>query len=210
LYVCWNQSTMEKNINEDHLANLYIFLAQQFSESEEVKSQNSQGTTFKSMESNILQRLQSLGSTEASAALQKMIIELPDQKEDLQQKLLQVENLIRRTTWKYPKPEDILKLVVNNELSNLELHDTLNSMGRNIQQMAGEPKIDQSIHIIRSANSIGRCLPSWLSTKSSCCSDASLDASRQCRLNNETHTAFAFLQPHSHGQLIISVWISWN
>jgi hypothetical protein len=119
-----HQNTMQQNLDENNLANLYIFLVQQFPESEEVKSQNSQGTIFKPMESidgikrwksNILQRLQSLGSTEASTALQKMIIELPDQKKDLQQKLLQVESLIRRTTWKYPKPEEFLELILNRE-----------------------------------------------------------------------------------------------
>jgi hypothetical protein len=116
------QITMEQNLNEDHLANLYIFLAQQFPESEEVKSQDNQGATVKRMESidgikiwrsNILQRLQSIGSVEAFEALRKMIVE--QQKGDLQQKLLAIESSIRRTTWKYPKPEEFLELILNRE-----------------------------------------------------------------------------------------------
>jgi predicted NACHT family NTPase len=148
--------TMEQNLNEDHLANLYIFLVQQFPESEEVKSQDKQGATVKRMESidgikiwrsNILQRLQSIGSVKASEALRKMIVELPEQKGDLQQKLLAIESSICRTTWKQPTPEEILQLIVNKEPSNLELDGKLNSINRGIQQMADEPKIDNSIHI---------------------------------------------------------------
>jgi hypothetical protein len=154
-----HQNTMQQNLNEEHLANLYIFLVQQFPESEEVKSQNNKGTIFKPMESidgikrwrsNILQHLQSLGSIEASEALQKMVIELPDQKEDLQQKLLEVESLIRRKTWKYPNPGEILQLVTKKEPSNLDLDNHLSNINREIQQMADEPKIDQSIHIVKS------------------------------------------------------------
>ncbi len=146
------ENTMQQNLNEDHLANLYIFLVQQFPESEELKNQNNKGKAFKSMESidgikrwrsNILQRLQSFGSREASEALRKMIIELPEQKEDLQQKLLTIENLIRRTTWKQPQPAEILQLIVSKGPSNLELGGKLDS----ILQMADEPKIDNSIHI---------------------------------------------------------------
>jgi predicted NACHT family NTPase len=156
------QITMEQNLNEDHLANLYIFLVQQFPESEEVKSQDNQGATVKRMESidgikiwrsNILQRLQSIGSVKASEALRKMIVELPEQKGDLQQKLLAIESSIRRTTWKQPTPEEILQLIVNKEPSNLELDGKLNSINRDIQQMADEPKIDNSIYIVNPVNS---------------------------------------------------------
>jgi hypothetical protein len=154
--------TMEQNLNEDHLANLYIFLVQQFPESEEVKSQDKQGATVKRMESidgikiwrsNILQRLQSIGSVKASEALRKMIVELPEQKGDLQQKLLAIESSICRTTWKQPTPEEILQLIVKKEPSNLELDGRLNSISRDIQQMADEPKIDNSIHIVNPVNS---------------------------------------------------------
>jgi hypothetical protein len=150
------QNIMQQNLNEDHLANLYIFLVQQFPESEELKNQDNRGAIFKPQESidgikrwrsNILQRLQSIGSVEASAALRKMIVELPEQKEDLQQKLLAIESSIRRTTWKQPTPEEILQLIVNKEPSNLELDGKLNSINRDIQQMADEPRIDKSIHI---------------------------------------------------------------
>jgi hypothetical protein len=118
------QNIMQHNLNEDHLANLYIFLVQQFPESEELKSQDNRGAIFKPQESidgikrwrsNILQRLQSIGSVEAFEALRKMIVELPEQKGDLQQKLLAIESSIRRTTWKYPKPEEFLELILNRE-----------------------------------------------------------------------------------------------
>jgi hypothetical protein len=68
-----------------------------------------------------------------------MIVELPDQKESLQQNLLEIESSVRRKTWKYPTPEDILQLVVIQQPPNSELHNQLKNIEQKTQQMADEP-----------------------------------------------------------------------
>jgi hypothetical protein len=143
---------LEQNLNENYLADLYIFLVRQFSELEEIESRELKGELFKRTESidfikrwrsNILQHLQSLATPEAAKALRKMIIELPDRKEDLQQRLIEIESLIRRKTWKYPNPEEILGIILDRDKrlvqSGEQLLDVLiESLDRLTMELQGE------------------------------------------------------------------------
>ena len=70
----------------------------------------------------IPQRLQARGTPEACDALQKIICELPEQKEQLQPRLLEAENLARRNTWKPPTSEQILQLVGSHQITNQNTH----------------------------------------------------------------------------------------
>jgi predicted NACHT family NTPase len=121
--VSYNQE-LKQNLNENYLADLYIFLVRQFSEIEEIEDRELKGEVFKRMgsidyierwQSDILQHLQSLATPEATNALQKMIVELPDRKENLQQRLIEIESLIRRKTWKYPNPEELLGIILDRD-----------------------------------------------------------------------------------------------
>jgi hypothetical protein len=98
------------------------------------------------MRDSVLSQLIELGTIQACKSIELLIQQLPEVTWLSKNLIIARENM-RRKAWRSPTPEEILQLVVTNEPSNLELQDTLNSMGRNIQQMADEPKIDQSVHI---------------------------------------------------------------
>lgn len=113
---------IEQKIKEDYLADLYIFLSQQYPEIEQPEPEiqelrgiqaqmQDQVDGVRMWKNYIPQRLQARGTPEACAALRKIIYELPEQKEQLQQMLLEAESLARRNTWKPPKPEELLQLV---------------------------------------------------------------------------------------------------
>jgi hypothetical protein len=115
---------LEQCLKEDQIADLYIFLHKHYPElqiekktAENVKLKGSEAWVVKPDDSvrmwknYILQRLQERGTPEACDALRKIIREFPEQKDKLQQRLLETEILARRKTWKPPQPEALLQLV---------------------------------------------------------------------------------------------------
>ena len=94
----------------------------------------------------IPQRLQERGTPEACDALDRIIHELPEQKEKLQPMLLAAESLARRNTWKPLEPEQFLQFVISQEPSNSEV------VARITKKMEDEPKIKNEIHISNSPN----------------------------------------------------------
>lgn len=116
------QGQIEQQLQEEYLADLYIFIAQQYPEVEEPEQETNEliGIQAQILESSgsvrmwknyIPQRLQERGTPEACDALRKIIREFPEQKDKLQQRLLETEILARRKTWKPLEPEEILQLV---------------------------------------------------------------------------------------------------
>jgi len=152
---------IEQRLKEDCIADLYIFLVQQYPDSDVKKPEDSEDEALTGVEAYLVepedsirvwrdyipQRLQERATPESCAALRKIIHELPELKEKLQWRLLEAEALIRRQTWKPSQPEDILQLVLAQEPSNLYLSNQLEEIGLRTQKMAEEPKVDQSIHI---------------------------------------------------------------
>jgi hypothetical protein len=154
------EGSIERRLREDRLADLYVFLVQEYPDSdrklEASEEANLSGVeaylvkpedSIRTWRDNILQRLQGRATSEACAALRKIIHELPEQKEQIQQILLETENLVRRRTWKPPTPEELLQLVLVREPSNAELFSQGETINQGIQKMADEPKVDNSIHI---------------------------------------------------------------
>jgi len=124
---------IEQKIKEDYLADLYIFLTQQYLEIKqpELETRELRGIeaqrlrevdSVRMWKNYIPQRLQARGTPEACDALQKIICELPEQKEQLQPRLLEAENLARRNTWKPPTSEQILQLVGSHQITNQNTH----------------------------------------------------------------------------------------
>lgn len=116
------QGQIEKEIKEEYIADLYIFLVQQYPEIEQPEIETKK---LKGIEAQILtntdmvrrwknyipQRLQERGTPEACEALRKIIRELPELKEELLSRFLRTEALARRQTWQPLQPEEILKIV---------------------------------------------------------------------------------------------------
>ncbi|MDV3352178.1 hypothetical protein QGP82_26110 [Leptothoe sp. LEGE 181152] len=149
---------IEQKIKEDYIADLYIFLTQQYPEVQQSKTetQETRGVEAQMLgefdgirmwKNYIPQRLQSRGTPEACDALEKIIRELPEQKEKLQPRLLEAESLARRNTWRPLEPEEFLQFVISQEPSNSEVVDRI------AKKMEDEPKIKNEINISNSPNS---------------------------------------------------------
>jgi len=117
---------IEQKIKEDYLAELYVFLTQQYPEVDqpEPETQERRGVEAQILgefdmvrmwKNSIPQRLQSRGTPEACDALRKIIRELPEQKDQLQPTLFEAERLARRNTWKPPKPKDLLQIALHQD-----------------------------------------------------------------------------------------------
>ncbi|PHM08854.1 hypothetical protein [Nostoc sp. 'Peltigera malacea cyanobiont' DB3992] len=119
--------SIEQRLPEQHIADLYIFLAKQYPDSDEEKQKISEdekltGITayveslqdsIKTWKDYIPQRLQERGTPQACEALRKIICELPELKDKLQWRLLEAKASTRRKTWQPPQPEQILQIVSN-------------------------------------------------------------------------------------------------
>ena len=183
-YAVQYEGNIEQRLKEDCIADLYIFLIQQYPDvdvkqqenSEDVVQQypdadvkqqeNSEDRELTGVEAYVVepegsigiwrdyipQRLQARGTSEACDALRKIIRELPEHKEKLQPMLLECEAQVRRITWKPPTPEGLLQLVLTQDPSNSDLSNQLENIDRRTQEMADEPKVDQSIHIGAGSN----------------------------------------------------------
>ena len=129
-YAVKYEGNIEQRLKEDCVADLYIFLVQQYPNLNEQRK-DSDDTELSGVEAYIVrpedsirtwkdyipQRLQELGTHEACDALRKIIHKLPELKDKLQWRLLETEVLARRKTWQPPTPEEILQLVTNPEPS---------------------------------------------------------------------------------------------
>lgn len=119
--------SIEQRLPEQHIADLYIFIAKQYPDLNSKKqniSENENITgieayvetsqdSIKTWKDYIPQRLQQRGTPQACEALRKIIRELPEFKDKLQWRLLEAEALTRRQTWQPLQPEQILQIVSN-------------------------------------------------------------------------------------------------
>ncbi len=165
-YAVKYQGNIEQRLKEDCVADLYIFLAQQYPTLDEQQkdSDNAELTgveayvvgpedSIRTWKDYIPRRLQELGTQEACDALRKIIHELPELKDKLQWRLLEAKNLVRRKTWQPPAPEEFLQFAISQEPSNLDLSDQLNVIEKRTKKMEDEPKIENKITISNSPNS---------------------------------------------------------
>ncbi|MEO0532771.1 MAG: hypothetical protein AAF215_02750 [Cyanobacteria bacterium P01_A01_bin.123] len=160
-YALKYEGSLETQIKEEYTADLYIFLTKHYSDLDGENRDNPQEEELAGLEAYIVgpadsirlwrdripQRLQELGTPEACQALQKIIGELPELKEELQWRLPQAEALTRRKAWQPPTPEELLQLVIIQEPSNSEVVDRIT------KKMEDEPKIKNEINISNSPNS---------------------------------------------------------
>lgn len=165
---------LELKLQESHIADLYIFLFRNFSNTEiekkkDLASNKNRLVYEDGFDSNsymfdgnrsiniwknyIPQRLQERGTPEACDALRKIIHELPELKDQLQWRLLEAEALARRNTWKPPTSEEFLRFVISQEPSNLDLSTQLDVIDQRTKKMEDEPKIENKINISNSPNS---------------------------------------------------------
>ncbi len=149
------EDSLEKRLNEECIADLYIFLTQQYpdtKEKDDSQDEELQGPgayeigsidSVKMWRNYIPQRLQVRGTSQACEALRRIIRELPELKDKLRWRLLEAEALVRRQAWVPPEPKDILRVTSNHEshlvLSGDQLLDVLvESLRRLDQKLQGE------------------------------------------------------------------------
>ena len=119
--------SIEQRLPEQHVADLYIFIAKQYPDLNSKKQNSSEDEnitgveayvetsqdSIKTWKDYIPQRLQQRGTPQACEALRKIIRELPELKDKLQWRLLEAKALTRRQTWQPLQPEQILQIVSN-------------------------------------------------------------------------------------------------
>jgi len=173
--VKWD-GNLELKLQESYIADLYIFLAKEFPETEAEKqvdedSDSSKNKDFDANEINlndyevteeksiniwknyIPQRLQERGTPEACEALRRIIHELPELKDQLQWRLLEAEALTRRQTWQPPKPEEVLTLVssqTENQSANIQagvlIMQGANNPNLNFGGSVGAVNVNSTVH----------------------------------------------------------------
>ncbi|MEP0853645.1 MULTISPECIES: hypothetical protein [Cyanophyceae] len=143
------EGSVEQRLKEDCIAELYIFLAQQYPDTEESQEKNSQDEELKGVEAYVMesedsikiwrdyipQRLQERGTAQACEALRKIIRTLPELKDKLQWRLLEAEALSRRQTWKPLKPDEILQIVSNKQMQMMKTVLLLAANPKNSSQL---------------------------------------------------------------------------
>lgn len=149
--------SIEQQITEDEIADLYIFLMKQYPDSDFQQQEDSdneqlQGVgmppvkpedSIRTWRDFLPQRLQERGTPEACQALRRIIDELPELSElrdQLQRRLLETEALARRQTWQPLEPKKIIKLVKQMEPSNSDIASQINRVNQGIENMSKEPK----------------------------------------------------------------------
>jgi predicted NACHT family NTPase len=151
-FLAARESLIEKQLKEEYLADLYIFLCQQYPEIEQPKSETQElrGIQVQVQEkpdfirlwkNDIPHRLQERGSSEAFDAFQKIIRELPELAEEMQWRLLETEAAARRHTWNPLQPEDVLRLTLTQEPSTSDLLNPINEINQRTKQMAEQPNV---------------------------------------------------------------------
>lgn len=149
LYSIKYEGSVEQKLKEDCIADLYIFLVQQYPDAEEPQEKNSQYEELKGVEAYVIepedsikiwrdyipQRLQERGTPHACEALRKILRALPALKDKLQWRLLEAEVLARRQTWKPPKPHEILQIVSNKQMQMMKTVLLLAANPKNSSQL---------------------------------------------------------------------------
>ncbi|PIG91713.1 hypothetical protein CSQ79_19415 [Gloeocapsopsis sp. IPPAS B-1203] len=153
LAACHHLHEIQLNLTETQLADLYVWLVRQYPHNEDPDHSNevlahwaTARDDMARLRDNVLTQLKERGTLQACAEIQRLIQELPNIAW-LRKTLINAQINMRRKTWQPPKPEEVLQLVVSPEPSNLELYNQLGKIDRRTQEMAEEPKLDQSIHI---------------------------------------------------------------
>lgn len=140
------EGSFEHRLKEEYLADLYIFLTQEYPDTEKVKHQDSEAeNNIKIWRNYIPQRLKDRGTPEACEAIRKIICELPEEKDKLKRFLLEAEILTRRNTWIPPQPSVIIEMTrsqKSQEMQALVNHGTIqiikgNIIGGSVQALTG-------------------------------------------------------------------------
>ena len=149
------EGQIEAKLTADEAADLYIFLFQEYSESDDLKDETDIDKTLNGPEARsisavdsietwqgyIPQRLQERGTQKACAALRKIINELPELEDTLQWRIIEAEALARRQSWRPLSPEEVFQLIIDLEPSRLDLARRVNHVKEELsQKMSEDPK----------------------------------------------------------------------
>jgi len=128
LGVGYNSIDFGQKLNEEQLADLYIWFAIQFPHAKDSKNKEASWVTPRdsvgNLRDSILRYLQNKGTNQACIAIQKIMIKLP-KLDWLKWTLHEARNVTRRSTWNPLSPGEILKLTANHQLRLVQNGDQL-------------------------------------------------------------------------------------
>jgi predicted NACHT family NTPase len=105
------------NLTEKQIADLYVWLVHQYPYNEDTDHSNDVLAHFVStrecvanFRNSLLEQLKNFGTIQACFEIQRVAQELPELTW-LKKTLLDAQNIMRRKTWKLPRPEEVLQIV---------------------------------------------------------------------------------------------------
>lgn len=138
---------VDLNLTETQLADLYLWLVQQYPYAEdpdysnEVLAHNlTTRETIGNFRDSVLTQLKERGTCEACTEIERLIQELPDL-EWLKKTLLYAQKNMRFKSWQPMKPDEVLQLLAPKTVSNPEISDKINEVVYKVEKyMSEEPK----------------------------------------------------------------------
>ena len=138
---------VDLNLTETQLANLYLWLVEQYPYDEdpdysnEVLAHNvTTRETIGNFRNSVLAQLKERGTSEACTEIERLIQELPDL-EWLKKTLLYAQKNTRFKSWQPMKPDEILQLLAPKIVSNSEISDKIDEHHEDVKRMSDEPKV---------------------------------------------------------------------
>jgi predicted NACHT family NTPase len=146
------------DLTELQLADLYIWLVREYPHSKDPDHSSEIGAytittrdNLARLRDGVLRQLTKKGTLQACDEIQRLIQTLPHLTW-LSSILPDAQKNMRRNAWNPPQPEEILRLVIDQEPSNVEISNQLEIIDQGIEKMANEPRVDKSVHVSNSKN----------------------------------------------------------
>ena len=137
---------VDLNLTETQLADLYLWLVQQYPYGEdpdysnEVLAHNvTTRETIGNFRDSVLTQLKERGTCEACTEIERLIQELPDL-EWLKKTLLYTQKNTRFKSWQPMKPDEVLQLLAPKTVSNPEISGKIDEYHEDVKRMSDEPK----------------------------------------------------------------------
>jgi len=126
-----NAASIAQQLTEDQLADLYIWLVQQYPHAEDPRHEGvhfvGPRESVADFRNSILHHLERRGTKKACDAIRRITSEFPGEKY-LRWTLFEAQNITRRRTWVPPRPDDILRMASNQQARLVQSGDQLISV----------------------------------------------------------------------------------
>jgi predicted NACHT family NTPase len=148
LSVNMRSSSIQSDLTEIQLADLYLWLVRQYPYEEDPDLTNgvydvTPRVNIMELRNSVLSQLTEKGTKQSCTEFEHLIQELPNL-DWLKKILSDARANMRRKTWQPPQPEDILRLVMVQQPANSEILSKIDEANKGIKDMSEKPRVDLS------------------------------------------------------------------